>query len=94
MTARQEGLKITVIVVENHGFQSIHGLQRARTGRSFGLEFREHSADGSGVGGPLVEVDYAANAQSLGCAVLTGLDRSTSSAHALDAGREPRRNRW
>ncbi len=52
VTARQEGLKLTVIVVENHGFQSIHGLQRARTGRSFGLEFRERSADGSGVAGP------------------------------------------
>ena len=71
VTARQEGLKLTVIVVENHGFQSIHGLQRARTGRSFGLEFRERSADGSGVGGPFVEVDYAANARSLGCAVFT-----------------------
>jgi 3D-(3,5/4)-trihydroxycyclohexane-1,2-dione acylhydrolase (decyclizing) len=55
VTARQEGLKITVIVVENGGYQSIHGLQRARTGRSFGLEFG-------------VDVDYAANARSLGCA--------------------------
>jgi 3D-(3,5/4)-trihydroxycyclohexane-1,2-dione acylhydrolase (decyclizing) len=71
VTARQERLKLTVIVVENHGFQSIHGLQRARTGRSFGLEFRERSADGSGVDGPVVEVDYAANARSLGCAVFT-----------------------
>src|SRR5215210_7869731 len=71
VTARQEGLKLTVIVVENHGFQSIHGLQRARTGRSFGLEFRERSADGSGVGGAVVEVDYAANARSLGCAAFT-----------------------
>jgi 3D-(3,5/4)-trihydroxycyclohexane-1,2-dione acylhydrolase (decyclizing) len=55
VTARQEGLKITVLVVENDGYQSIHGLQRARTGRSFGLEFG-------------VDVDYAANARSLGCA--------------------------
>ena len=44
-----------MIVVENGGYQSIHGLQRARTGRSFGLEFG-------------VDVDYAANARSLGCA--------------------------
>ena len=86
VTARQEGLKLTVIVVENHGFQSIHGLQRARTGRSFGLEFRERSADGSGVSGPIVEVDYAANARSLGCAVFTAstLDEFRS---AVDAAR-------
>ena len=69
VTARQEGLKLTVIVVENHGYQSIHGLQRARTGRSFGLEFRERSANGAGLAGRYVDVDYAANARSLGCAV-------------------------
>jgi 3D-(3,5/4)-trihydroxycyclohexane-1,2-dione acylhydrolase (decyclizing) len=58
VTARQEGLKITALVVENGGYQSIHGLQRARTGRSFGLEFG-------------VNVDYAANARSLGCAAFS-----------------------
>jgi 3D-(3,5/4)-trihydroxycyclohexane-1,2-dione acylhydrolase (decyclizing) len=57
VTARQYGLKLTVIVVENGGYQSIHALQRKRTGRSFGLEFH-------------VDVDYAANARSLGCAAL------------------------
>jgi 3D-(3,5/4)-trihydroxycyclohexane-1,2-dione acylhydrolase (decyclizing) len=69
VTARQEGLKLTVIVVVNQGYQSIHGLQLARTGRSFGLEFRERSANGAGLAGPYVDVDYAANARSLGCAV-------------------------
>ncbi len=86
VTARQEGLKLTVVVVENHGFQSIHGLQRARTGRSFGLEFRERSADGSGVGGPFVEIDYAANARSLGCSVFTAASLDEFRA-ALDAAR-------
>jgi 3D-(3,5/4)-trihydroxycyclohexane-1,2-dione acylhydrolase (decyclizing) len=61
VTACQEGLKVTVLVIENGGYQSIHALQRNRTGRSFGLEFR-------GPGGDYVEVDYAANARSLGCA--------------------------
>jgi 3D-(3,5/4)-trihydroxycyclohexane-1,2-dione acylhydrolase (decyclizing) len=91
VTARQEGLKLTVIVVENHGFQSIHGLQRARTGRSFGLEFRERSADGSGVDGPVVEVDYAANARSLGCAVFTAssLDEFRTSLDAARAETAP-----
>jgi 3D-(3,5/4)-trihydroxycyclohexane-1,2-dione acylhydrolase (decyclizing) len=91
VTARQEGLKLTVIVVENHGFQSIHGLQRARTGRSFGLEFRERSADGSGVSGPFVEVDYAANALSLGCSVFTAssLDEFRASLDAARAETAP-----
>jgi 3D-(3,5/4)-trihydroxycyclohexane-1,2-dione acylhydrolase (decyclizing) len=91
VTARQEGLKLTVIVVENHGYQSIHGLQRARTGRSFGLEFRERSADGSGVGGPVVEIDYAANARSLGCAVFSAssLDEFRASLDAACAETRP-----
>jgi 3D-(3,5/4)-trihydroxycyclohexane-1,2-dione acylhydrolase (decyclizing) len=86
VTARQEGLKLTVIVVENQGYQSIHGLQRARTGRSFGLEFRERSADGTGLAGPYVEIDYAGNARSLGCAVFaaSSIDQFRD---ALDAAR-------
>jgi 3D-(3,5/4)-trihydroxycyclohexane-1,2-dione acylhydrolase (decyclizing) len=90
VTARQEGLKLTVILVENHGFQSIHALQRSRTGRSFGLEFRERSADGTGLGGPWIDVDYAANARSLGCAVFvaSSVDQFRD---ALDAAREETR---
>ena len=61
VSARQHGLKITLIVFENGGYQSIHGLQRARTGRSFGLEFRGRDGD-------YLDVDYSANAASLGCA--------------------------
>ena len=34
VTARQEDLKLTVIVVENEGYQSIHGLQRAAPGEA------------------------------------------------------------
>jgi 3D-(3,5/4)-trihydroxycyclohexane-1,2-dione acylhydrolase (decyclizing) len=65
VTAVQEGLKITVLIAENHGYQSIHALQRGRIGRSFGLEFR--GRDGAGeLEGPYVEVDLAANARSYG----------------------------
>ena len=53
VTARQEGLKITVLVVENSGYQSIHGAaaQRAPAAAS-GSSSR--SGDGE-----YVEVDYA-----------------------------------
>ncbi|MBS1679738.1 MAG: 3D-(3,5/4)-trihydroxycyclohexane-1,2-dione acylhydrolase (decyclizing) [Actinobacteria bacterium] len=67
VTAVQEGLKITVVLVDNHGFQSIHALQRGRIARSFGLEFRRRSDDGA-LDGEFVPVDYVANAQSYGCA--------------------------
>jgi 3D-(3,5/4)-trihydroxycyclohexane-1,2-dione acylhydrolase (decyclizing) len=64
-TAVQERLKIIVLVVNNHGFQSIHGLQRRKTGSSFGLEFRMRNE--AGLSGPYVPIDYAANAASFGC---------------------------
>jgi 3D-(3,5/4)-trihydroxycyclohexane-1,2-dione acylhydrolase (decyclizing) len=86
VTARQEGLKLTVVVIENEGYQSIHGLQRARTGRSFGLEFRARSRNGAGLAGPYIEVDYAANARSLGCAVFTASSVEQFD-DALDAAR-------
>lgn len=68
VTALQEGLKITVLLLENHGFQSIHALQRGRTGRSFGLEFRRRE-DEHRLTGPFLPIDFAANAASYGCAV-------------------------
>lgn len=40
LTAAQEGLPVTVVIPENHGFQVIHRLQMFRTGREFGNEFR------------------------------------------------------
>jgi 3D-(3,5/4)-trihydroxycyclohexane-1,2-dione acylhydrolase (decyclizing) len=74
VTARQEGLRLTVLLFENGGYQSIHGLQRARTGRSFGLEFG-------------VEVDYAANARTLGCAAFV-VSSLGELRRALDDARE------
>ena len=80
VTARQEGLKLTLIVFENGGYQSIHALQRNRTGKSFGLEFR-------GLDGDYVEVDYASNARSLGCSTYRA-ETEQQLADALDADRE------
>ena len=47
-TAVQEGLKITVMISKNDGYQCIRDLQLRSTGRDFGNEFR--SRDASSVG--------------------------------------------
>ncbi len=44
VTAAQEGLAITVVVPENHGYQVIHRLQMFTMGREFGNEFRYRTA--------------------------------------------------
>ena len=85
VTAVQERLKITVIVFENHGYQSIHALQRARTGQSFGLEFRQRS-EGL-LEGSYLDVDLAANAESFGALALRAASPEEMAA-ALERCRE------
>jgi 3D-(3,5/4)-trihydroxycyclohexane-1,2-dione acylhydrolase (decyclizing) len=87
VTAVQEKLKITVVLVENHGYQSIHALQRGRTGRSFGLEFR--ARDNGGLTGDFVAVDYAMNARSYGCAAFEA-DTPEEVERALESARRER----
>jgi 3D-(3,5/4)-trihydroxycyclohexane-1,2-dione acylhydrolase (decyclizing) len=64
VTAVQEGLKITVVVSENHGYQVIRRLQMLRAGKEFGNEFRART-DG-GLEGDYLELDLAAMARGMG----------------------------
>lgn len=66
VTAAQEGLKVTLVIAENHGFQSIRGLQQARAGHAFGNEFRKRIKGTNRLDGDYVDVDLAQNAQSFG----------------------------
>ncbi len=68
VTAVSEGVKMTVVVIENGGYQCIRALQKATTGAdNFGNEFRRRSPNGRHPDGDLAAVDYAANARSMGC---------------------------
>jgi 3D-(3,5/4)-trihydroxycyclohexane-1,2-dione acylhydrolase (decyclizing) len=60
VTAAQEALPVTVVIPENRGYQVIHRLQMARSGREFGNEFRyrEGSLTLSGDAAPRLEGDY------------------------------------
>jgi 3D-(3,5/4)-trihydroxycyclohexane-1,2-dione acylhydrolase (decyclizing) len=65
VTAVQEGIKINLVLVTNHGYASISGLSEKTGVERFGTAYRHRSADGSFTGDPL-PVDLAANAESLG----------------------------
>ena len=88
VTAVQEGLKITVVISENHGFQSIRRLQMLRTGREFGNEFRTR-VNGR-VSGDYVELDLALTAQGLGARTWRA-DTAASFRTALDEARAEKR---
>ncbi|MDL1899879.1 3D-(3,5/4)-trihydroxycyclohexane-1,2-dione acylhydrolase (decyclizing) [Anaerolineae bacterium CFX9] len=66
VTAMQEGLKITVVIPDNHGFQIIRNLQMNRVGRSFGNEFRARDANLKKLEGEYLNIDLAKNAESMG----------------------------
>src|SRR5713101_3616027 len=75
VTSIQEGLKLTIVLVDNHGFSSIGGLSRSLGLDGFGTQYR-YRRDGSlGLDSdrsppPLLPVDLAANAESLGARVI------------------------
>ena len=69
VTSVQEGVKIIIVLVDNHGFASIGGLSQSLGQQGFGTVYRTRAESGKLEGGYL-PVDYEANARSLGaCAV-------------------------
>jgi 3D-(3,5/4)-trihydroxycyclohexane-1,2-dione acylhydrolase (decyclizing) len=65
-TAVQEGLKITVVLVDNHGFASIGALSRSLGSRGFGTGYRVRSQVSGLLDGEPLLVDFEANARSMG----------------------------
>jgi 3D-(3,5/4)-trihydroxycyclohexane-1,2-dione acylhydrolase (decyclizing) len=88
VTAIQEGYKLTVVLIDNHGFASIGGLSAAVGSAGFGTEYRYRTADGR-LAGDHLPVDLAANAESLGACVLrvsgvAELDAALRDARTMD----------
>ncbi|MFC5468511.1 3D-(3,5/4)-trihydroxycyclohexane-1,2-dione acylhydrolase (decyclizing) [Cohnella suwonensis] len=71
VTAVQEGVKLTVLLFDNHGFQCIHNLQRGHGSDGFGNEFRFRSKESGRLNGNYIPIDFAAHARSLGAASYT-----------------------
>jgi 3D-(3,5/4)-trihydroxycyclohexane-1,2-dione acylhydrolase (decyclizing) len=69
VTAVQEGIKLVVVIVQNHGFASIGGLSETVGVPGFGTTYRFRSDRGR-LDGDRLPVDLAANAASLGAQVL------------------------
>ena len=70
VTAVQEGIKITVVLLDNHGFASIGGLSEAVGSGGFGTRYRYRNAATGELDGDVLPVDLAANAASLGARVI------------------------
>ena len=80
VTSIQEGYKLNVIVVDNHGFSSIGGLSRSCGSGGFGTEYR-YRRNGE-LAGETLPIDFVANAASLG-AVAVGAKTREELAEAV-----------
>ena len=88
VTSLQEGYKLNIVVLDNHGFSSIGGLSRACGNRGMGTEYR-YRRDGK-LEGDVIEVDFAANARSLGADAVRAVTREEL-RQALTAARKSAR---
>jgi 3D-(3,5/4)-trihydroxycyclohexane-1,2-dione acylhydrolase (decyclizing) len=94
-TMAELGARVTVVILDNHGYQVIRRLQLAKTGSGFGNEFRVHEGppvlDGRGVAqveeGPASVPDLARSAEGLGATAFSASD-GPSLADALHKARE------
>jgi 3D-(3,5/4)-trihydroxycyclohexane-1,2-dione acylhydrolase (decyclizing) len=68
VTSIQEGYKLNIVLLDNHGFSSIGGLSRGSGNEGLGTNYRYRRGDK--YDGELLPVDFAANAASLGACTI------------------------
>ncbi|PSL02737.1 3D-(3,5/4)-trihydroxycyclohexane-1,2-dione hydrolase [Haloactinopolyspora alba] len=74
VTAVQEAEKLIVVLVQNHGFQSIGSLSESVGAQRFGTRYRYRDETSGRLDGATLPVDLAANAESLGARVIRAHD--------------------
>lgn len=87
VTSIQEGYKLNIVVLDNHGFSSISGLSRSCGSGGFGTEYR-YRRNGS-LDGDVIDLDLVANAASLGASAIRAKTRDDL-AKALAEARNAR----
>ncbi|MGI8836674.1 MAG: 3D-(3,5/4)-trihydroxycyclohexane-1,2-dione acylhydrolase (decyclizing) [Pyrinomonadaceae bacterium] len=75
ITTIQEGYKLTIVLLNNYGFSSIGGLSQALGSAGFGTDYKARSSESGQLDGARLEVDFRANAASLGAHVISATTR-------------------
>ena len=78
VTMVQEGIKVNIIVLDNHGHASIGGLSKSVGADGFGTKYRYRSDSGH-LDGDTLPIDFAQNCESLGARVIRAADREAFS---------------
>jgi 3D-(3,5/4)-trihydroxycyclohexane-1,2-dione acylhydrolase (decyclizing) len=86
VTSIQEGIRLIVVVIDNHGFASIGGLSKAVGCCGFATQHRYRGASSGMFDGDVLPIDLAANAASLGARAIRA-DTPADIRKALDEAR-------
>ncbi len=89
VTSLQEGFKLNIIVLDNHGFGSIGGLSQAVGVDGFGTNYRFRQPETGQLDGAWLPVDFQANAASFGVPAVRAktredLDRALHESRRMD----------
>jgi 3D-(3,5/4)-trihydroxycyclohexane-1,2-dione acylhydrolase (decyclizing) len=89
VTSIQEGYKLNIVLLDNHGFGSIGGLSEAVGAEGFGTEYRLRGKETGELDGAHIPVDFCANAASFGAASVRArthadLERALENARRMD----------
>ena len=85
VTMVQEGIKVNIIVIDNHGYASIGGLSKSVGSDGFGTKYRHRDESTGGLTGDNIQVDFAKNCESLGAHVIVARTREEFSQALEDA---------
>ena len=75
ITAVAEGVKLTIVIHDNHGFSSIGGLSQAVGSGGYGTDYKYRHTDTGRFDGEVLPVDFVANAASLGAHAIRATTR-------------------
>lgn len=78
VTMVQEGIKVNIVVVDNHGYASIGGLSKSVGSDGFGTKYR-YRTDSGHLDGETLPIDFAKNCESLGAYVIKATTRESFS---------------
>jgi 3D-(3,5/4)-trihydroxycyclohexane-1,2-dione acylhydrolase (decyclizing) len=77
VTSIQEGVKFTILLLNNNGYASIGGLSESIGSERFGTMYKYRDDNTGQLAGEFLPVDLAKNAESLGAMVIRATDKNS-----------------
>ncbi|MDR5683660.1 MAG: 3D-(3,5/4)-trihydroxycyclohexane-1,2-dione acylhydrolase (decyclizing) [Armatimonadota bacterium] len=90
VTSIQEGYKLTILLLDNHGFSSIGGLSRVVGSGGFGTEMRLRNLQTGQLDGDILALDFVASAKGLGAHAVRAVTEEDLQAALEESRRQDR----